>query len=170
MDRSKEKVSKYVLYQRPRQLGVAPPEFGGSEKGRSLISAYRSQFSYYTSTSGFEKLSTALGGIRKLQFLHIFSAKNMLRRSKKQRVYIIYEWFARAGDDHFLRFAKSWPLIRGARDQTNGNSKELNHFGMIAGLFRPIGSHSSRFALFCSFRRLFTIKMNKSVKVFPFSF
>ena len=30
-------------------------------------------------------------------------------------------------------------------------SKELNHFGMIAGLFRQIGGHSSKFELFCSF-------------------
>ena len=30
-------------------------------------------------------------------------------------------------------------------------SKELNHFGMIAGLFRQIGGHISRFVLFCSF-------------------
>ena len=30
-------------------------------------------------------------------------------------------------------------------------SKELNHFGLIAGLFRQIGGHSSRFVLFCSF-------------------
>ena len=49
-------------------------------------------------------------------------------------------------------------------------SKELNHFGVIACLFRQIGGHSSRFVLFCSFWRLFTIKMIKSVKVFPFSF
>ena len=49
-------------------------------------------------------------------------------------------------------------------------SKELNHFGVIAGLFRQIGGHSSWFVLFCSFWRLFTIKMIKSVKVFPFSF
>ena len=48
--------------------------------------------------------------------------------------------------------------------------KELDHFGVIAGLFRQIGGHSSRFVLFCSFWRLFTIKMIKSVKVFPFSF
>jgi len=26
-------------------------------------------------------------------------------------------------------------------------SKELNHFGVIAGLFRQIGGHSSRFVL-----------------------
>ena len=30
-------------------------------------------------------------------------------------------------------------------------SKELNHFGGIADLFRQIGGHSSRFVLFCSF-------------------
>ena len=30
-------------------------------------------------------------------------------------------------------------------------SKELNHFGVIAGLFRQIGGHSNRFVLFCSF-------------------
>ena len=30
-------------------------------------------------------------------------------------------------------------------------SKELNHFGVIADLFRQIGVHSSRFMLFCSF-------------------
>ena len=30
-------------------------------------------------------------------------------------------------------------------------SKELNHFGVIAGLLRQIGGHSSRFVLFCSF-------------------
>ena len=49
-------------------------------------------------------------------------------------------------------------------------SKELNHFGVIADLFRQIGGHSSRFVLFCSFWKLFTIKVIKSVKVFPFSF
>ena len=47
-------------------------------------------------------------------------------------------------------------------------SKELNHFGVIADSFRQIGGHSSRFVLFCSFWRLFTMKMIKSVKVFPF--
>ena len=30
-------------------------------------------------------------------------------------------------------------------------SKELNHFGVSADLFRQIGGHSSRFVLFCSF-------------------
>ena len=35
---------------------IAPPEFGGSEKGRSLISAYQS-LAITASTSGFEKLS-----------------------------------------------------------------------------------------------------------------
>ena len=37
----------------------APPEFEGSEKGRSLISAIRS-LAITASTPGFEKLSTAL--------------------------------------------------------------------------------------------------------------
>ena len=36
----------------------APPEFGDSEKGQSLISAYQS-LAITASTSGFEKLSTA---------------------------------------------------------------------------------------------------------------
>ena len=49
-------------------------------------------------------------------------------------------------------------------------SKELNHFGVVADLFRQIGGHSSRIVLFCSFWRLFTIKMIKSAEVFPFSF
>ena len=40
----------------------APPEFGGSEKGRSLISAYRS-LAITTDTPGFKKLSTALRSI-----------------------------------------------------------------------------------------------------------
>ena len=30
-------------------------------------------------------------------------------------------------------------------------SKELNHYGVIADLFRQMGAHSSRFVLFCSF-------------------
>ena len=37
----------------------APPEFGGSEKGQSLISAYRS-LAITAKTSGIEKLPTAL--------------------------------------------------------------------------------------------------------------
>ena len=36
--------------------------------------------------------------------------------------------------------------------------------------FWQIGGHSSRFVLFCSFWRIFTIKTIKSVIVFPFSF
>ena len=38
----------------------APPEFGGSQKGQSLISAYQS-LAITTNTPGFEKLNTALG-------------------------------------------------------------------------------------------------------------
>ena len=37
----------------------APPEFGDSEKGRNLISAYQS-LAITTNTPGFEKLNTAL--------------------------------------------------------------------------------------------------------------
>ena len=39
----------------------APPEYWGSEKGQSLISAYQ-RLAIIASTSGFEKLSTALNG------------------------------------------------------------------------------------------------------------
>ena len=41
----------------------------------------------------------------------------------------------------FIRQGRSLELV----------SKKLNHFGVIAGLFRQIGGHSSRFVLFCSF-------------------
>ena len=68
------------------------------------------------------------------------------------------KWFIKLHYSHF--YASVLELV----------SKELNHFGVIADLFRQIGGHSSRFVLFCSFWRLFTIKMIKSVKVFPFSF
>ena len=37
----------------------APPEFGGSQNGQSLISAYQS-LAITTNTPGFNKLSTAL--------------------------------------------------------------------------------------------------------------
>ena len=37
----------------------APPEFGGSQKGRSLISAFQN-LAITTNTPGFEKLNTAL--------------------------------------------------------------------------------------------------------------
>ena len=37
----------------------APPEFGGSQKGRSLIFAYES-LAITTNTPGFKKLNTAL--------------------------------------------------------------------------------------------------------------
>ena len=37
----------------------APPEFGGSQKGQSLISAYLS-LAIATNTPGFEKLNSAL--------------------------------------------------------------------------------------------------------------
>ena len=54
----------------------APPEFGGSEKGRSLISAYWS-LAITTNTPGFKKLSTALVCTRyKIffkKYIHIFN-------------------------------------------------------------------------------------------------
>ena len=37
------------------------------------------------------------------------------------------------------------------QEQVELVSKELNHFGVIADLFRHIGGHSSRSVLFCSF-------------------
>ena len=51
----------------------APPEFGGAEKGRSLIFAYQS-LAITASTSGFEKLSTAL-----------LLEKNKLKKSEKKK-------------------------------------------------------------------------------------
>ena len=45
-------------------------------------------------------------------------------------------------------------------------SKELNHFGVIAGLFWQIGGHSSRFVLFCFFKTFHY----KSVNYFHFLF
>ena len=45
----------------------APPEFGGSGKGRSLISAFWS-LAITTNTPGFEKLNTALQGYPRNEF------------------------------------------------------------------------------------------------------
>ena len=49
-------------------------------------------------------------------------------------------------------------------------SKELNHFGVIAGLFWQIGGHSSKFVQFCSFWRLLTTHKDdwkcKSISIF----
>jgi hypothetical protein len=46
-------------------------------------------------------------------------------------------------------------------------SKELNHFGVIAGLFWQIGGHSSRFVLFCSFWRLhYKNDKSRSISIF----
>ena len=50
----------------------APPEIRDSEKGRSLISAYRS-LAITTNTPGFKKLSTALYNIlRMLRVTYVF--------------------------------------------------------------------------------------------------
>ena len=84
-----------------------------------------------------------------------------------------YNYFSE-WNSSFKRRINSWksaPLKSGNKgSQLELVSKELNHFRVIAGLFWQIGGHSSRFLLFCSFWRLFTIKIIKSVKVFPFSF
>ena len=57
------RVVKHSTYQRlavfTRGAGGARAEFGGSQKGRSLISAYQS-LAITTNTPGFEKLNTAL--------------------------------------------------------------------------------------------------------------
>ena len=72
---------------------------------------------------------------------------------------------------NFEKIVSTWVfIIKYEGDILELVSKELNHFGVIADLFRQIGGHSSRFVLFCSLWRLFTIKMIKSVKVFPLSF
>ena len=57
----------------------APSEFGGSEKGRSLISAYRS-LAITASTSGFEKLSMALHMITKFEIHIAFFLAEVLER------------------------------------------------------------------------------------------
>ena len=44
----------------------APPEFGGSQKGQSLISAYQN-LAITTNTPGFEKLNTALKNISRIR-------------------------------------------------------------------------------------------------------
>ena len=41
-------------------------------------------------------------------------------------------------------------------------SQELIHFRVIARLYQQIGVHSSRFALFCSFWRFFTIQIKNT--------
>ena len=48
----------------------APPDFGGSQKGRRLISAYQS-LAIIKNTPGFEKLNTALFGVNDLIFRKI---------------------------------------------------------------------------------------------------
>ena len=48
----------------------APPEFRGSQKGQSLISAYQS-LAITTNTPGFEKLNTALKNCSNFRLLQI---------------------------------------------------------------------------------------------------
>ena len=52
-------------------------------------------------------------------------------------------------EEQFLKVAVDLDVESAAKVELV--SKELNHFGVITGLFRQIGGHSSRFVLFCSF-------------------
>ena len=54
----------------------APPEFGGLEKGRSLISAYRS-LAITTNAPGFKKLSTVLQRQTKTVYAQLYYARAM---------------------------------------------------------------------------------------------
>ena len=60
----------------------APPEFRGSQKGRSLISAYQS-LAITTNTPGFEKLNTALGFRNMSEKLIFFSIQMWLIKIQK---------------------------------------------------------------------------------------
>ena len=51
----------------------------------------------------------------------------------------------------FFSFFKSKKCSSNVQYSVELVSKELNHFGVIADLFRQIGGHSGRFVLFCSF-------------------
>ena len=68
----------FQLYVRGAGGARAPPEFGGSEKGRSLISAYRS-LDITTNTPGFKKLSTAL------KLILFFTHSSIEKGCKKQQ-------------------------------------------------------------------------------------
>ena len=59
----------------------APPEFWDSERGRSLISAHQS-LSITASTSGFEKLSTALyrSDIHRISFVGLSNAISIITK------------------------------------------------------------------------------------------
>ena len=76
---------------------LAPPEFGSSEKGRILISAHRS-LAITASTSGFEKLSTALDQCSVL-------LKFVIRQFFKQRC------FPRANRNRFLQRMNGWKYM-----------------------------------------------------------
>jgi hypothetical protein len=88
-----------------------------------------------TGTPGFSDLPTALNGKPKLLFYdyswHFFSSSQSPRGTVVLRNKIKYV-------ENFRLHVFNLELV----------SKELNHFGVIAGLFRQIGGHSSRFVLF----------------------
>ena len=117
---------------------------------------------------------------------HGFTNSEFFRGFLKQSIWFLLVWFVVTFFFRIIGLAIEFVKIPNSWDHVMNNSlllfrlllhlflelvsKELNHFGVIAGLFRQIGGHSSSFVLFCSFWRLFTTKMIKSVKVFPFSF
>ena len=63
----------------------APPEFGGSGKGRSLISAFWS-LAITTNTPGFEKLNTALFGYPILKNMNKMTILNFSHYLEKLRI------------------------------------------------------------------------------------
>ena len=96
--------------------------------------------------------------------LEVYSHIQTLQNLKLQRKL----WYPRSFDEIFkigpsIRLV-SLKVLKYVFSLLELVTTELNHF------CRQIGGHRSRFVLFCSFWRLFTIKKIKSVKVFPFSF
>ena len=70
--------------------GGAPPGFGSSEEGQSLIFCYQS-LAITASTSGFEKLSMALLTDHKvpISILHIFLNQKIIFIGKCKNVYLV---------------------------------------------------------------------------------
>ena len=86
-------------------------------------------------SAGFSHLKPICGGDR--------ATKKALLKDRAKRLLLqnMSEALAQCPERLYIILAAKLELV----------SKELNHFGVIAGLFRQIGGHSSRFVLFCSF-------------------
>ena len=80
---------------------------------------------------------------------------NDMQRGKTSKVPLLFELAPSANismhDDELSMQTIEASSFKDAIARVELVSKELNHFGVIAGLFRRIGGHSSRFVLFCSF-------------------